>query len=56
MFSHLSVSHSVHSGVCVTGGVCGGSMHGGGMHACMEGVCVCQGGVHGRGCVWWGHA
>ena len=56
MFSHLSVSHSVHRGVCVEGVCVVGSMLGGGMHACMEGVCV-SGGVHGggmhdRGCAW----
>ena len=53
-FLHLSVSHSVHRGVCMAGG-----MHGRGVcvwqGACMAGVCVCvAGGMHGRGHVWQG--
>ena len=48
---HLSVSHSVHGGMCV----CGGGMHTGGLYGrgpCMaEGACM-AGGVHGgRTCV-----
>ena len=50
MFLHLSVSHSVHSEVCVAGGV-HGSMPGRDMHG--RGGMHCRGGTHGRGCVWW---
>ena len=51
MFLHVSVSHSVHMGMCMAGG---GDMHGGG-HAL--GVCAWLGGMHGWGaCVDGGHA
>ena len=71
MFLHVSVSHSVHRGgvhgwgrACMAGGgQCvwpAGGMHGGG---CMvggavhgTGVCVAQGGVHGRGGMHGGEA
>ena len=60
MFLHLSVSHSVHGGACMAGGMCGrghvwqgacvagdGGVHGRG--ACMAGGHAWQGGMHGRG-------
>ena len=46
MFSHLSVSHSVHRGVCVAGGVRGGE-HAWWGHIYMHGRGVCV-----RGCAW----
>ena len=51
MFLHLSVSHSVHRGACVAGGMCGGGacvvggMHSRGMHG--RGACM-AGGMCGR--------
>ena len=49
MFLHLSVSHSVHRGACVAGGVHGrGQLWRGGV--CDQGVCVWPGGMHGWGC------
>ena len=48
LFLHLSVSHSVHIGACMVGGICSGG-HAWGM--CMAGVC---GGMHGRVHVWQG--
>ena len=45
MFLHLSVSHSVHRGACMVGG-----MHGCGGHVWLLGVCMVAGGV----CGYWG--
>ena len=50
MFSQASVSHSVHRGACMTGGVCGrGLAWWGGM--CLRGACMAEG-MYGGGHAW----